>query len=488
MTLFIQTDATGAGAGSIDANQALIDLGIIVNGDTGFGADPPAGNRQLVTYARSDPGIPPVRMDALVNTSFTPDYGLGAGPQTVPMVVVAALDNFTLNDGTSILIVGGTALPPSNSGLGGAGLNTTTDCLVIYDTTQNQGNGYCVARAGTGGTLDLQSPNPVILYHELSHAFRIVNNNLLALTGVCNPSSPEENAAIVDENDLRNQMAAGSGSPAVLRDPGIHCAGLCAGGSTGTCCIIASVASGSPVSTEVSSLRRVRDGFLRKSEIGFAFFDRLHRDYYGFSPQVCTLMATRQDLRPLVLDGFVRPLVTMLGVMEKLALAGAEPEALGAGFLEEHDDRAAAAARLATLDRGRAVLSGDAVELPERERELAGLLAPALDSDHVRWALVEPVGLYREVLGAALDGATAEEVGRRLRDGFEAWAAQMPLDDVWASLTAAELREALDFLDFTLLRSPQSQRAFRRRLQQELPDVTAIAALDTHGRTEDGRP
>src|SRR5206468_3724559 len=115
--------------------------------------------------------IPATRLATLVNTNFNPDYGLGAGPQAVPIVILPVLANFVLNDGRSILAVGGTSLAPSNSGLRGAALNNTTDCLVIYDTTQNNGAGYCAAR-GTTATLNLQTPNPVILYHELSHAFR----------------------------------------------------------------------------------------------------------------------------------------------------------------------------------------------------------------------------------------------------------------------------------------------------------------------------
>ena len=176
MTVFIQNDATGAGTGTLDANQGAVDLAIVANGDTGLGLAAAVGNRQQVTYARTDPGTPPTRLDTLVNTNFNPDYGLGAGPQAVPIVILPVLANFVRSDGALVTTFGGTALPPSNSGLAGAGLNTTTDCLVIYDTSQSNGSGYCTARAGTGGTLDLQTPNPVILYHELSHALRTATN------------------------------------------------------------------------------------------------------------------------------------------------------------------------------------------------------------------------------------------------------------------------------------------------------------------------
>jgi hypothetical protein len=192
MTMFIQNDATGAGTGNINSQQGFMDLTAIANLDTGLGLGALVGNRQQLTYNRTDNGVPATRLGNLVNTAFNPDYGLGAGPQAVNIIVIPAAANFVFNDGTIVTAVAGRALPPSNSGLAGAGLNTTNDCLVIYDTTQNSGVGYCVARAGTGGTIDLDFPGSVILYHELSHAFRIVNDTLLALTAACNPSSPEE--------------------------------------------------------------------------------------------------------------------------------------------------------------------------------------------------------------------------------------------------------------------------------------------------------
>ncbi|MGH9970755.1 MAG: CFI-box-CTERM domain-containing protein [Pyrinomonadaceae bacterium] len=479
MTMFIQNDATGAGAGSLAPNQAFVDLAVIANGDTGLGLAAQVGNRQQVTYARTLAGPPPIRLDNLVNTNFPPDYGLGAGPQAVTIIVLPVLANFTLNNGTSILVVGGTALPPSNSGLGGAGLNNTNDCLVIYDTTQNNGNGYCVARAGTGGTLDLQSPNPVILYHELSHALRIVNNAALALTpGICNPSSPEENAAITDENDLRTQIANATGATLVLRDPGIHCAGICAGGSSGGgnggCCIVATVASGSTLSAEVAALRSVRDGLLRKSEVGFSFFQSLYHDYYGFSPQVCTLMAKHPELRPFVLEGFVRPLTTILRLIEGYVLGNSNVATIGKQFVADHTDQEAAVARLSILRRAREVLAGSNTRLTDEQWKLAQLLNPALSSEHVRWALVEPVEIYESALQSLLDERSVDQLGEQLCEAINAWAGRIPVDDVWASLAVEELGNELKALDNTFLRTAKARTSFRDRLKRKFGDITAV--------------
>ncbi len=491
MTVFIQNDATGAGGGNLDPNQAAVDLAIIANGDTGLGLAAAVGNRQQVTYAQTLAGPPPNRLSTLVNTNFNPNYGGGA--QNVNVILLPVLANFMLNDGTSILVVGGTALPPQGSGLAGANLNNTNDCLVIYDTTQNNGSGYCTARAGTGGTLDLATPNPVILYHELSHAFRIVTNALLALTAGCNPSSPEENAAITDENDLRNQIAAATGSAAVLRDPGIHCGTVCSGGGGGgggggsSCCIIASVASGSPLSQEVAALRAVRDGLVRRSEVGFALFQRLHFDYYAFSPQVCVLMARHPALQPFVLEGFVRPLVGMLGLMRLATQEGGSAETLGHRFAADHADVAASATRLRMLARAEEVLRSGDPALPAPDRELAQLLLPALESGHVAWALIEPVRIYRAALESHLRGESSTSVGELLYTRIDAWAAQLPLDDVWAALTPPELEEELRLLDRVLLPAAGGRAKFRRRLAEQFGSITAVArALGTQAERDSG--
>lgn len=483
MTLFIQNNATGAGAGSLDPNQAAVDLGIIANGDTGLGLAAQVGNRQQVTYAQTLTGNPPNRLNNLVNTNFNPNYG--AGPQNVNIVILPVLSNFTLNDGTSILIIGGTALAPQGSGLAGATLNTTNDCLVIYDTTQNNGTGYCTARGGTGGTLDLQTPNPIILYHELSHAFRVVTNALLALTAACNPSSPEENAAIIDENDLRTQIATATGATLVLRDPGIHCGALCTGGAI-TCCIVASVASGSPISEEVAALRSVRDGLLRKTEIGFSFFESLHHDYYGFSPQVSTLMARHPALRPLVLEGFVRPFVNILRLVEQYALSSGTAESLGQQFVADHADRALGAARLDMLRQAREVLNGSEAQLTDTERELAHFLYRALASEHLRWAIVELIQIYQSALQAYLDGCGVEPLGEQLYNGICSWVVRMPLDDVWASLSVTELRDELELLESTLFRTAEARASLRDRLKRKFGTVTAIATVLDEKRSRTG--
>ncbi|HTU13019.1 MAG TPA: hypothetical protein VMG08_19170 [Allosphingosinicella sp.] len=477
MTLFIQTDATGAGAGTINPNLVALNLGVVANGDTGLGVNAPVGNRQTVTYAQTLMGTCQNRLNALVNTVFMPDYGLGAGPQQVDVICIGVGSDFVLNDGSSILTRGGTALPPSNSGLGGATLNGTNNCLVLYDTTQNNNGGYCTARAGSGGALNLDTPNSVILYHELSHAFRIVNNTLLSLAGGCDPSSPEENAAITEENDLRTQIANAEGEPVILRDAGNHCGNVgCV--TTKVCCIIASVASGSPVSPLVQELRALRDGLLRRSEVGHAFFGRLFFDYYSFSPQVCTLMAGEPQLPDLVLKGYVEPLLLMLRAMTAATYEPIDDETLGRRFLAAVGGPAARRQRLAALDQAGRFWRGDEVPDHETARKLAGLLQDhALPSEHVRWALVEPVRIFQAILRALPRRPVAATIGRDIRAAIDAWVPDFPIDPIWASLPLRELTAELENIDAVLLKSEAARARFRRRLLARFETIPPIRQL-----------
>src|SRR5262245_56529757 len=130
MAMFILNDATGIGSNDLDSFEGFVDMVIIAN-DDGVGLDDPASGMQKVTYTKTMAGPPQDRLDTLVNTAFSPDFGGGAA--NVDIIVIPGLKGFTLDDGTSFAD-NGTSLPPMSSGLPGASLNTTENCLVIYDT------------------------------------------------------------------------------------------------------------------------------------------------------------------------------------------------------------------------------------------------------------------------------------------------------------------------------------------------------------------
>lgn len=471
MTLSILHEADGLGAGDVDPLGAFVDLVVITN-DTELGLDPIVDGLEPVTYTPSTTGAPQARLDVLVNTTWTPDYG--DGPQTVDIIIIPALANFVLDDGTPLgqsFTNNGVALPPAGSGLGGDTLNPTVNCLVIYDTTQN----LCLARAGTDGTLDLPTPNAVVLYHEFSHAFRILNNTLLQLTGICDPAAPEESAAITDENDLRTQIAERQGETPQLRDVNIHCGQVCPVDTPDTgCCIIASVASGSSKSPQVQSLRAVRDRFVRRTEVGHAFFERFFYDYYAFSPQVCTMIAGDPRLGRAILDGFVEPLLGFWQLVIARGFEGTDGEALARMLRAQHRDQAAIVATLAALAQTEAYwdLDESPADVPPALRSL--LHERAWPSAHVQWALVEPVQIYRGVLRELADGASDTQLGVDLQAAIERWAPEFPLDPVWGELSRAELERELALWDARLLQSRAARRRLRTRLIDHFPHVTAI--------------
>jgi hypothetical protein len=468
MPTFILDDATGIGSDDLNSAGAFVDLAIIAN-DDGIGLDDPVGGMQRVTYNRSMNGPPQLRLDTLVNTTFTPDYG--SGPQNVDIIVIAGLSGFTLDDGTS-LANNGTALAPASSGLAGSSLNTTEHCLVIYDTQQT----ICVARDGTDGDIDLAISNPVVLYHEFSHAFRIVNNALLALTAECNPSSPEENAAIVDENDLRTDIANRQGVTPELRDPGIHCGRV--DQDCSSCCIIATVVSRSFTSPQVQFLRSVRDHFVRSTEVGHAFFEQFFRDYYSFSPQVCTMMARNSNIQKHLLEGYINPLLDFWRIMIERSKQTMSHTDLGTEFVRRYSDRVQAKSRLDALHHTAAYWLNHDSSDGEVPAELITLLkVRAWPSDHVQWALVAPVRIYHDLLTLYLDGVDEGILGREFNRALESWAPEVPISEVWASLSAEQVATELKFCESNLLQSVGGKKRFYERLRDRFHDITSIGVV-----------
>lgn len=478
MTLSVQNDATGGGTGTVDGKQAAGDLSIIANFDSGLTLASPVGNLQQVIYDLNDAADPPKRPDTLVNKQF------GVDPSGGPDIIVLAVGgDFILNDGTLLTEVAGTALAPSGSPLPGGGDNGTASCLAIYDTSDSNGEGHCVVRQGSGGIMNLPFPTPALLYHELSHAFRIVENMLKELKQGCNPASPEEAAAIADENVMRELLAVQQSKPPELRDPEIHCGTSCReNGSvydeTGSCCAVGATAAGSALSEDLNQLRSVRDQFFRRNEIGYTFFDALHYAYYGFSPQIATLMAGDTELRATVLNGYVEPLVRMLQLIRDHTIGAEDGPELGRAFMTRLGGDDDARAALDLLDRAVAILEGDdgsGPPLTPTERSVADLLRErALPDEHVSWALVETVRGYHGCLQAWSRGSNPDEIGGYLEDYLTRWCGQMPIADRWATLSTEEVNAALDMLDGSILRKTEPRRVFYGRLMDRYGDVPAV--------------
>lgn len=452
MSLFIQNDSGSFGAGSVFPDRAFSDLLQIAKMDVGLGEGTATGDLLPVTYSQTLFGNPPNRLNTLVNTDF-----IGV-PGPVDIIIIATDATFTLSDGTVLTNYGGLTFPLGNPE------NPTASVVVLYDTSQAGGGGYCL-KGEASGKYDLQTPNPVLLYHELSHAFRDATNSSLSRTASGCAASPEEHAAEVDENDMRDQL----GTP--HRDTTDHCGNP--GCPSPPCCIVASIATGSAFSQEVNQLRRFRDSFLRVSDVGFDFFQHLHRDYYGFSPEVCRVMGCAPDIRELIRCYFVLPLVQVLGLAVEYAQKGADAHRLGLMFEEGLvTEESLASLSGSELGVARALLnSGLAAPaaLEGRTAELGAIIGGrATTSPFVHWALIETIKIYVDAVEWHIQGTSADEIGKRLAESFDEWGARFPLTDIWKTLSKYATGQELDFLKQTLLPQPGARSVFARRLSEFL--------------------
>ena len=468
MTISVQNDAGLEGSGDT-INPATVQTVLIqivtLNGtvnDLGMGQGATTGDLIAITYTQpaTNTTAPATRINTLVNTNFNVNPG---GPD---IVIVGTGPNFTLLDGTVDCGNGFTIAPNTTD-------NPTKSIYVIFDTSNCNGNGILV-RAVPGGPDINPTPNPVVLYHELSHAFRRANGS----------SQPDDEIpAINDENVLRPLLGIG------LRDPQPPHTGTCtgcAGPSGPSCCIIASIATGSAYSENVIALRAVRDGVLRKSDVGFDFFQHLFHDYYGFSPQVCKLMASSPELRERIRLYFVGPLAQCLRLLQRYNFDQIDPDKLGWEF--EYGVRASelASLPLEVIDEALALLhmvETPGAAVPSSLAEFGGVLDEgARSSPYVRWALLEPIQIYARSLRLRLRGASPAELGIRLAEEFDNWAVRLPLTEAWKTLSNYALANELAFLKRTLLSKPAPQIEVGRRLAEiYASDSRRLATLQEAG-------
>lgn len=292
---------------------------------------------------------------------------------------------------------------------------------LFYDTSNANGAGRWII--GINGNQECTNP-AVILFHELAHGFRNHGAGDLAT---------EEKEAIEDENMLR--MALGL----VPRDPDRIDGGP--GCPDDGCCIVASVASGSPYAANVNRLRRLRDDTLRRSTLGALFFEELFREYYAFSVEIARILVRDDAARGLVEQWLVRPLVGMLEVMKLYSFAPLDEQRLGEELLallgEDREAFAGAAGSQGAVRAAAGMLdalaAGDvppqlAVQMDEGTRRVCSILASWLPrSPQVVWGILEPLRLYREALLSFSARTEAATAGRWLATRIEQWLRAMPL-------------------------------------------------------------
>ena len=457
MTLFIaQTDGTT----NFRVDQVQIDLISISKVDTGLGFDEDTlqdieGVDTIpVSYAQNETGPTPDRLDELVN-----DIGFTSPPN----IVIFGVDNtFSLSDGTTMISLSGNgvALPVGDS------LSPfTSNVATFYDVTLCGGAGVWVDAEG-GGTV--QNTTDAVLYHELSHCFHFVTGTTAA------NSAQEEVNAEIDENDMRDVR----GLP--HRDVNSHNGG-CGGGEV-SCCIIASLATGSPYSSEVNRLRYLREHILRRSDVGDDFFQYFHYQYYGFSPEVCRLMGHQPALSPLIKQYFVVPLLAALellvcyadhkgqGLVDILRQQAERQEFAEiyrqefldelALFLDLTKTRSQAAVSMALLSKGENFTG--AVDLLQYINE------QTLTNPFINWALVDSLRIWQSSVSFLTTGKTDDEINIEIYKLISDWISYLPITSIWGEFSRLKTEDELNSLKQFIF-DPKAKEIFAERLIDEHP-------------------
>ena len=438
MAIFLDT----AGAGT---SEAFTDCFTISRSDGNLGDAPgPDASVLQLTYADARPSsVTAARLWDMVNDSLP-------APILIQDVVITALNAGI--DPHSGVDVTGNAFAYFDSSV------TPTVIRVAYDISLCLNAGMFAF--DVNGT-HISTPRSVLLYHELSHAFR-------GMTGTQQPN--DEPPAETDENDMRTALEL------CLRDvnnhdggcgPGDDCGSVIVEGGGG--CFIVSAATGSAESAEVVRLRRLRDRVSAASGLCARLIEAVYREYARFSPAIAGELGPDPMARQAVLWIVVRPLFAWYSLAEVLGFEAADPKAVRRAAKEV---RGACPRYLdgfgigPLLDRFRTgqALPGSA---PALLRRFEPRLRKAARLPFASWAILDP--LVRAWTAAARGADPADEV--------LAWLAAAPVEELPppAGGPAAVARE-LSELERLLRFQPSLFHQTRERLAAAWLDFPAPGA------------
>jgi len=459
MALFI---AQSGGPVNMNVGQGELDVIAISQIDSGVGFDE-TNTTDIegvtcipVSYTQNETGPTSDRLNDLVNeVSYT-------SPPQIVIFPVQNPDAFTLSDGTP-LKGNGFAFP-----VGNADSPFTSNVCTLYDITLCGGDGMWCDQEGGGRVM---ITTETMLYHELSHCFHFV-------TGTAAAGAQEEVNAEIDENDMRDVR----GIP--HRDVNSHDGGC--GGGVDPCCIVASLSTGSPYSTEINRFRHIREHSLRYSAVGEDFFKEFFHRYYEFSPEVCRLMGHQPNLTPLIKDKFVVPL-----------LAGSEllihyAESKGTGFAEflrrqsrregmdryyqKHFlDELQAFLKIARHFDGKTisrVLKTKGKEFSGFNKLLRHINTETVKNEYIGWALVSVVEIWVESALLLYSTKSDDEIDFYVYEKIVEWIAYLPVSNVWDNMSRIQTEVELQSLEDFIFDS-RSKEVFSERLIDEHPKYSA---------------
>lgn len=263
-------------------------------------------------------------------------WALVRTPGLVEIAGTEATAAATVNGSTIHLRdIGGAAyFDPANQG-------DTASVVVFYDTTNNYNVGYWT-EGEAGAIIDM--PSHILLGHELAHAIQVQEGTWVS-------KAAGETFAIDFENTLRAantpvlpRRTSHNGGP---KTPPPKPPDKTTPKKSG--CFVATAAYGSPLDPAVEELRQFRDNIVRKTRYGAELHDRLLPTYRLASMPIIAAMDEVSEIRDVVRDWVVRPLVHYLRLARDFPDLPVESAGAWAPFITRMRDDLAEFARVLPL-------------------------------------------------------------------------------------------------------------------------------------------
>jgi len=349
---------------------------------------------------------------------------------------------------------------------------------VVYDTSQCLGAGIALRDAANN---PIATPNCVVLYHELSHAFHFaINQDPFMPNGICSGNSSDEPGAETDENVLRAELGlcardvcnhdggCGSGDScggsATPNGPPISGGGSASGTSGGsTGCFIVSASTGSTQSNEVVRLRELRDRISSLSNLSAQLIDGIYLEYFQFSPGIADEIGGSFAAREAVRRMIVRPLFAWYSLAEAVGLNWGDSIAVSHAAQEVLDACPRSLGQFVVLPVLEAIRSGSPLPMmaPRQLDEYLPVIREAVQLPLAHWAIMDPLMRAWSVTSRHLD--VLDEVGQ--------WLGNAPIEQFNPpsdpKLCDKELETLGGFLDF----HPKARAMLGVRLAKAWPEA-----------------
>jgi hypothetical protein len=280
-----------------------------------------------------------------------------------------------------------------------------------YDSGQCYGQG--IGAIGQDGSTIIQTPNEVVLYHELSHAFHFQK-------GIVGDTEEEEEvAATTDENVMRSQLNL---AHRLVTSRYVQCGAPGGPGGKGygtiKCLVVTAAYYNEGVaksSARARWLHCAREALMPRSGLGGDLFGQAYSQYCEFSLQIAEEMKQDCELRRAVRELLVDPLLQVyaaalkhwlrpvsehhfLGQLVSLAVAWSP-----ARERQAHNPDTSAAMVQALqyhLSHYRDLsmsLDADHMLVPSAVRAVTPVIRTVSQRPMTRWSIIEPLQLYWEL-------------------------------------------------------------------------------------------